>query len=416
MIKHDMPLKILIIPDKFKGTLTAGEAAQAIASGWRKARPHDEFDLLPMSDGGDGFGEVLRKLLDAKVQSVKTVDAAHRPCNACWWWEPKTKTAVIESAQVIGLAMLPPGKFHPFDLDTFGLGEVIRATSAKGAKRCIIGIGGSATNDGGFGLARALGWEFLDRDGNLIEQWTGLHALARVRAPGPRRWFDELIVAVDVQNPLLGVRGATRVYGPQKGLKTSELSEAERNLRRLAQVMDESSQSLNARRSRRKEALTLVTQKNLSLVTSTPNGMEKLRTHPGAGAAGGLGFGLRAFLGARTEPGSDLFARFAKLDKKLRSADLVVTGEGRIDTSTLMGKGVGEIARRCRELKIPCIGLAGQIAERAKLEDVFTKVLALTQLTSNATAKTKPDFWLERLAARSAEFIPRICIDRELAK
>jgi glycerate kinase len=372
-------LKILIIPDKFKGTLTAGEAAQAIARGWRKAQPHDEFDLLPMSDGGDGFGEVLGGLLRAKNETVITVDAAHRSCKARWWWEPKTKTAVIESAQVIGLAMLPPGKFHPFDLDTFGLGAVIRATLAKGAKRCIIGIGGSATNDGGFGLARALGWEFQDRDGHLIEQWTGLHALARVRAPGRRRWLDELIVAVDVQNSLLGVGGATRVYGPQKGLRSSELEIAERNLRQLAQVVSPERFGIPA-------------------LAGTNRLKAELQTHPGSGAAGGLGFGLLAFLGARAEPGFDLFARYAKLDERLRSADLVITGEGRLDESTLMGKGVGQIARCCRKVKMPCIALAGMVSERDKVQRAFTQVHALAEISTLAKAKAKPLFWLERLA------------------
>ena len=160
-----MPLHVLIIPDKFKGTLTAAAAAEAIARGWRKARPHDSLDLLPMSDGGDGFGEVTSALLRARVQRVKTVDAAHRPCVARWWWEPRTRTAIIESAAVIGLAMLPPRRFHPFQLDTLGLGAVVRAAREKGGRRCLMGIGGSATNDGGFGLARALGWEFLDRSG-----------------------------------------------------------------------------------------------------------------------------------------------------------------------------------------------------------------------------------------------------------
>src|SRR5437867_4090926 len=124
-----MPLQVLIIPDKFKGTLSAPGAAKAIARGWRKARPHDSLDLLPITDGGDGFGAVISGLLNAKSQSVKTMDAAHRPCHALWWWEPKTKTAVIESATIIGLAMLPPKKFHPFQLDTFGLGAVIRAAT-----------------------------------------------------------------------------------------------------------------------------------------------------------------------------------------------------------------------------------------------------------------------------------------------
>ena len=232
-----MPLKILVIPDKFKGTLPAGAAAQAIARGWHKARPHDLLDLLPMTDGGDGFGEVFNNLLRARTQQLETVDAAHRPCSARWWWEPRTKTAIIESAAIIGLAMLPPGKFHPFELDTFGLGAVIRAAAAKGARRCLMGIGGSATNDAGFGLARSLGWKFLDRTGNPIEQWTGLDQLAKIRAPSPRRCLRQLLVAVDVQNQLLGPRGATRVYGPQKGLRSRDFVRAERCLSQLAKVV-----------------------------------------------------------------------------------------------------------------------------------------------------------------------------------
>src|SRR5436190_22803451 len=136
-----------------------------MARGWRVSRPKDELELLPMSDGGDGFGEVMSALLGAVPQRVKTCDAAHRPCNARWWWEPRTRTALVETAQVIGLAMLPPGKFHPFDLDTYGVGAVLRATVEKGARRCLVGLGGSATNDGGFGLARSWGWRFLTKEG-----------------------------------------------------------------------------------------------------------------------------------------------------------------------------------------------------------------------------------------------------------
>src|SRR3989442_31077 len=163
-----MPSTVLIIPDKFKGTLTATEAAQAIARGWRTARPRDALDLLPLSDGGDGFGEVISGLLEARVQTANTVDAAHRPRAAKWWWVTRSRTAIIESAEVIGLALLPPKRFHPFQLDTFGLGAVLAAASARGARRCLMGLGGSATNDGGFGLARALGWEFLDSNVNAI--------------------------------------------------------------------------------------------------------------------------------------------------------------------------------------------------------------------------------------------------------
>jgi glycerate kinase len=359
-------VKILVIPDKFKGTLTAQAAAEAIARGWRKARPRDSIDCLPMSDGGDGFGEVMGRLLGARIQKVKTVDAAHRTCVAHWWWEPKTKTAVIESANVIGLAKLPPRQFHPVELDTFGLGAVIRAAADKGAKRCIVGIGGSATNDGGFGMARALGWMFWDRDGQPIERWTELHRLTRISAPRRRRWFAELIVAVDVQNPLLGVRGATRVYGPQKGLRDEDLAIAERNLKGLA------------RRS--------------------PGAAIKA----GAGAAGGLGFGLMTFLGARAEPGFELFARVAKLQKHFRTADLVITGEGCIDESTFMGKGVGEIVRRSRQAKIPCLAFAGKITANAAKNTVFAAAHSLLELTTFEKAKLQPAIWLEQLAKRTA--------------
>ena len=365
-----MPLKVLIIPDKFKGTLSAAAAAQAIARGWRKARPNDSLDLLPMSDGGDGFGEVLGGLLGAKVQSTRTVDAAHRACTARWWWEPKTKTAVIETATIIGLAMLPPKKFHPFQLDTFGLGAVIRAAAARGARRCFLGIGGSATNDGGFGLAKSLGWTFYDGDGNLIEQWISLSSLAQIRAPRRRRWFREMIVAVDVQNPLLGPRGATRVYGPQKGLRKKDFASAESCLKRLAQVV----------------------KKELG---------RDFACEPGSGAAGGLGFGLLAFGAARAEPGFEVFARYSSLERRLAWADLVITGEGSIDNSTLMGKGVGRIATRCRELGIPCIGLAG-VSTKASRRRIFTEVRALTELASPKQARVRAAYWLERLALKVA--------------
>lgn len=366
-----MALRVLIIPDKFKGTLTAAAAAEAIARGWRKARAGDSLSLLPMSDGGDGFGEVTSALLKARLQRVKAVDAAQRPCVAKWWWEPRSKTAIIESAAVIGLARLPPGRFHPFQVDTLGLGAVVRAAVKRGAKRCLMGIGGSATNDGGFGLARALGWEFLDRQGGAIEHWTGLGLLERIRIPRRRRWFSRLVVATDVQNRLLGRQGASRVYGPQKGLRPQDFALAERCLGRLARVVRQQFG-------------------------------RDVAGEPGAGAAGGLGFGLLAFLGAEMQPGFELFARQAALERRLRSVDLVVTGEGAIDRSTLMGKGVGQIAGRCRQLKLPCIGLAGMVSDSALTAGFFTRAHALTELTTVARAKAKSAYWLERLARQAA--------------
>jgi glycerate 2-kinase len=347
--------------------LTASAAAQAIAGGWRKVRPNDSLELLPITDGGDGFGEAMGGLLHAKVVSTRTVDAAHRPCLAKWCWEPKTRTAVIESAAAIGLAMLPPKRFHPFELDTFGLGRLLHAAVRRKAKRCLIGIGGSATNDAGFGLARALGWQFIDAGGCPVEQWTNLSNLQHIKPPRRTQWFDELSVAVDVQNPLLGKRGATRIYGPQKGLRPRDFEPAESCLRRLA------------------------------IVAKMDLGLDLART-PGSGAAGGLGFGLATFVNGRLEPGFDLFAKQSGLDQRLRRADLVITGEGCIDHSTLMGKGVGQIAKKCNELKIPCIAVAGVTHPEARLRRTFDQVHALLDKTSKRQAMGRPAYWLERLA------------------
>jgi glycerate kinase len=392
-------MRVLIVPDKFKGTLSAGEAAAAIARGWRKARPSDAVEMLPLSDGGDGFGQVISDLLGAKVRKIQSLDAAHRTCAANWWWEPKTGTAIIESAAVIGLAKLAecapkafgaglhggitgsrrPGglrsgssaAFHPFYLDTFGLGALVRAAAERGATCCLLGIGGSATNDGGFGLARALGWGFLDGAGNEIEGWTALEKLNQIRAPRRRRWFRKLLVAVDVQNPLLGRRGASRIYGPQKGLRTEDFGLAERCLRRLA----------------------LVVRRDL--------GRDCAKV-PGAGAAGGLGFGLATFLGGELAPGFDLFAGLAGLESRLGEADVVITGEGSLDDSTLMGKGVGQLAKGCRHLRVPCIGLAGGVKLSTANRRAFAQTYSLTEITNVTSARANPGFWLEQVARKAA--------------
>ena len=286
-------VEVLIVPDKFKGSLSARQAAGAIARGWRRARPGDSLDLLPMSDGGDGFGEVFAGLLGAGRRSVTTLDAAHRRLRCAWWWCAGTKTAIVESANVIGMAMLPREKFHPFQLDTFGLGKVLRAAERAGARRTVIGIGGSATNDGGFGLARALGWRFFGHYGEELEEWWQLSELTEIRAPSaPLK--TPLVAAVDVRNPLLGPSGCSRIFGPQKGLRPEDFDLAEKCLARLASALQEQHYIGGA-------------------------------DVPGAGAAGGLGFGLTAFAGAGIQSGFDLFARHARLEKRIGAADLVIT-------------------------------------------------------------------------------------------
>ena len=262
--------------------------------------------------------------------------------------------------------MLPSGRFHPFELDTFGLGKVLQAVVKKGARRCFLGIGGSATNDGGFGVAKALGWQFLDAARGSIERWTELWRLAKVFPPQKRLWCKRLIVAVDVQNPLPGSRGATRIYGPQKGLRPDDFPRAERALRRLSRTSPE------------------------------------IARQSGAGAAGGLGFGLAAFFGASLCSGFEIFSEQARLDNHLQDADLVITGEGQIDVSTLMGKAVGQVTRRCRRFRIPSVVLAGTVVGGPRVRNAFTTVNALTDLVSRKKALTEPARWLETLAQRAA--------------
>jgi len=364
-------LNVLVSPDKFKGTLTATQAAKAITRGWKMARPQDKITLLPMSDGGAGFGSLIGKLLGAQNRQITTVNAAHQPIKSRWWLDPKNHNAVIESANIIGLAMLPPGKFHPFDIDTYGLGKVLQRVSTTGATRCIIGIGGSATNDGGFGMAQALGWRFLKHDGNEIERWPDLASLHEIQPPNQRLPLSKLTVAVDVMNPMLGQNGASHVYGLQKGLESTDIPLAEAALRRLAIVW---------------------TRKN-----------DCAANLPGAGAAGGLGFGLHCFLGAKIEPGFEFFSQTAKLTKLIRKHDLVITGEGALDRQTVMGKGVGALAMMAREYGCECLALAGKIEDKRKLNPYFDKSAALVDLTSPLKAETNAAKWLERLADTLAQ-------------
>jgi glycerate kinase len=368
-----MTRRILIVPDKFKGSLSALEAAEAIARGWAAACPDDTLVLLPMSDGGDGFGPVMAGTLGLEEQFVEIVNAAGEARPAAWWFDFESCQAVVETAQSNGLALLPHRRFHPFDLDTCGVGQLLLAAGQLGAAHCLTGIGGSATNDGGFGMARALGWVFRDESGKAIEQWTRLDGLALIESPTNRAW-PGVTVASDVQNPLLGVDGATSVYGPQKGMRLEDLAKGEACLDRLAKVTAETIGS-------------------------------DFSVTPGAGAAGGLGFGLMAFAGATIESGFEVFAKATDLESKVGEADFVVTAEGAIDEQTLMGKGTGQVAAFCRRLGKPSIGLAGQLAlEQDEVESakhLFCRLAALVpDLAIERDAMNNAATYLEQLAKR----------------
>ena len=325
---------------------------------------------------------MLAKLLRAKRRVTTSYDAAHRFIHPYWWFRGETRTAIIESAMVVGLAMLEEEERHPMRLDSMGLGELMFYCSRSGrsrqktARRAIIGIGGSATNDAGFGMAAELGWKFLDKAGREIQQWPNLVKLEKMTPPDPDELplclLEKVTVAVDVQNPLLGPNGCTRVYGPQKGLREEDMPKAERALTRLAEVWEAQTG---------KDAASL----------------------PGAGAAGGLGFGLHCFAGAEIRPGFEIFAEAAKLPGLLQKADLVITGEGAMDRQTVMGKGVGELAKLALEHDRFCIGLAGQLHDEEKLRRHFLHCDALTNLTSAEKAQANPGHWLAKLARRTAE-------------
>lgn len=371
-----MTRRILIVPDKFKGSLSAVEAAGAIARGWAAACPDDTLALLPMSDGGDGFGPVMAGALGLEEQLVEVVDAAGQARRAALWFDSGSCQAVVETAQSNGLALLPGGQFHPFDLETIGVGHLLLAAGQAGAVHCLTGIGGSATNDGGFGMARTLGWVFRDESGREIGQWTELDGLAAIETPPSRAW-PSVTVASDVQNPLLGVDGATRIYGPQKGMRPEDFAKAEACLGCLAKVA----------------ADTLGCDFSLT---------------PGAGAAGGLGFGLMAFAGATIETGFEVFAKATGLETKIGEVDFVVTAEGSIDEQTRMGKGTGQLAALCRRLGKPCIGLAGQLSlGQAELDPgkrLFRRLAAIVpELASESEAMTNAASHLECLAKREGE-------------
>ena len=361
---------VLIAPDKFKGTLTAPDAARAIATGWHQARPHDDLILQPISDGGDGFGALMAETLHGETISCDAVNAAGQPTTAAYWLTPD-HTAIIESANVIGLAMLEPSQRAPFENDSTGLGQIILHATANGAKRLVIGIGGSATNDGGFGMARALGWEFLDSTNKPITQWAALRQLRSIKQP-LNFSLPPVTVAVDVQNPLLGPEGCTRVYGPQKGFNETDISPAEDALKTLARTWE--------------------------------NQMgEAADQLPGAGAAGGLGFGLYCFLKADLQSGFALFARTVRLTEKLTEADIVITGEGGMDRQTVMGKGVGELAKLARQHDCRCLAFAGTVDDVAALESDFEQCRSLAEVTSSAESLIQPARWLQVLAQRTAK-------------
>lgn len=357
-------MKVLICPDKFKGSLDALAVAEAMASGWRRARPQDDLTLRPISDGGDGFGGLMGGQLGLQPLPLPTIDAARRPITGEAW--VGSGLGVFETATVIGLAHLPKGAFHPFALDTRGLGAALSALNAQNVRRLIVGIGGSATNDGGFGLALAMGWRFLDSGGTPLERWTDLERLYHIEPPESPCAFERVDIAADVTNPLLGSQGASRIYGPQKGLRESDFEKAEACLGQLATVVDT---HFNA----------------------------PVSQQPGAGAAGGLGFALAAFLDAKFQSGFDLFADAVGLSDAVAHADWILSGEGGIDASTEMGKGVGGVLELAKRGNKPVALIGGQADRAAISAELGSRVWTLLDTVGEREAFANPQNALHTL-------------------
>jgi glycerate kinase len=340
-------VKIIVAPNSFKGSLSASQAAAAIARGVRQARPDAEIVEVPVADGGEGTVEALVSARKGAYRSVEVEGPLGDPVEATYGLVDGGRTAVVELASASGLTLIPTKRRDPRRTSTYGFGQLLNAVrsegvASKGSPRAhvasaefvgqiIAGIGGSATNDGGAGMAQALGYRLLDKDGRDLPRGGG--ALARLDRIDPSH-FDaawrsiSVMVASDVTNPLTGPQGASYVYGPQKGADDEVVRELDLALARLAEVIE---------RDLGKHVADL----------------------PGAGAAGGAGAGLVAFLEARLVPGAPLVVEASGFDQALPGASLVITGEGRVDAQTAYGKAPGEVAKRAHAAGIPVLLLAG---------------------------------------------------------
>ena len=329
--------RILLAPDKFKGCMSAAEVCSAVEL---VLRARGEVIARPISDGGEGFTATLQAALGGAWQSVtvraplgERVVAGYALCGG---------VAVLEMAHASGLGLVPVAERDPWRASTFGTGELIMAAAARGVQEILVGIGGSATNDGGVGMAQALGFQFLDAGGREISDLPGRLMEVRAIVPPPQT-LPPLQVACDVENPLLGADGCTRIYGPQKGIAVKDFAKHEERLAHLVSLL------------------------------GVPAGV-------GSGAAGGLGYGLVAFAGAELKPGFSLVARALGLEALVQQCDLIITGEGCLDASSLAGKAPAALARMAKAHGKPVVALCGCVEESAlpELREWFTQILPIT--------------------------------------
>ena len=376
-------MRILVAPDKFKGALNARGVAENIAKGLRDVLPDGEIEIVPMADGGEGTAEAICEARGGSWLKCKAHDPIGREIDARYAWIEHGKLAVMEMSEAAGMRRLSEGERDPIRATTFGVGEMILDAANRGANEIIIGLGGSATNDSGFGMARALAYRFFSNARELKEDVSELRNLTKIEVPvaagvspasskmQPTRLPPQLkiIAAVDVRNRLLGENGATGVFGPQKGAGKDELKILEEALTRLADVVAEEF------------------------------GFD-YRDKPGAGAAGGLGFGLMSFCGATIRPGFNVVAEAVGLESKMKDVDVVITGEGSLDKQTLEGKTPAGVARLARKLRKKVFAIAGRTDGNRDVRGLFDGVYELARPSMSEKEQMKHAGELLREKAR----------------
>ena len=380
-------MRVLIAPDCFTGTLSATHAAEAIAEGWRRSAPDDDITLQPLSDGGPGFLDVLTAALSGATVSVTVSDPLRRPVPAAILMVDSgvTRTAYVESAQVCGLHLLSEGERNPMVTSTYGVGELIEAAVDGGATRVVVGLGGSGTNDGGAGMLAALGAgdpEALGRGGAALGELAGdaLEGLSSVRE---RLHSVELVLATDVDSPLLGLQGASAVFAAQNGATPEMAQQLEAALGHFTEVVG----------------------RGVPVSRDLLSGKEiRPEREPGAGAAGGLGYGLM-LLGAHRVSGVQAVLDAVGFDALVQSADLVITGEGTFDWQSLRGKVVAGVAEAALAWARPAVVIAGQtlLGRRDSMELGISGTYAVAENPSQvAAALADPAGTLSRRTERVA--------------
>ncbi|MCF6522895.1 glycerate kinase [Streptomyces sp. JJ36] len=369
--------RVLIAADKFKGSLTAVEVAEHVTAGLHRARPDLEVAALPVADGGDGTVAAAVAAGFAR-REVRVTGPLGEPVTAAY--ALRDGTAVVEMAEASGLQLLPEGVFAPLTATTYGTGELLLAAVGAGARRIVFGVGGSATTDGGAGMLEALGARFLDRDGDPVPHGGGpLRELdtADLARLDPRLREVEVVLASDVDNPLTGPQGAAAVYGPQKGAGETEVAALDAGLSRFARVLGE---KLGPEAAAAAEA-------------------------PGAGAAGGIGYGALVGLGAAFRPGIEVLLEVLGFAPELDRADFVITGEGSLDAQTLHGKAPAGVAAAAQAAGKPVVAVCGRLAidEAALRRSGIVAAYPLTELEPDpAVCMAQAGPLLERVAERIA--------------